>query len=440
MAKEEKPLEYQRRIRDTKRIAQRLNLDYLKRPGVVALLRHRLTWLLVAASLAAGIPLVLGIAGGKKALLSGPVSTPHAIFQDRCEVCHTRAFAGVPDTACKACHDGPPHPAKTIDTARSNEAPRCAQCHVEHRGATMLAAVSNGNCTNCHRDLKSNASGVQLASLHITAFRRNRHPEFAAKALPDARPLKLNHAIHMPAQARTIRGMKLPMQCGDCHRTDPNSPAGDLLPVTFEQDCKSCHARELEFDIYEVLGANSMPAPHLKDPKAIHQFLLDTYGAALAANPSLAQRRLGNDLVAPGNRTAWLARVVKDSETFLFQRKCTYCHEYSGVQEGLPVVKHVNAIRGRYVEQKPQGEPWLRRGEFAHRSHRAVQCESCHTAARASSKTADVLIPAMNSCLPCHGESNVGLDRCSECHLYHNRTLEKENRRSIEQVLSGVSR
>ena len=33
MAKEEKPLEYQRRIRDTKGVAQRLDLNYLKRPG-----------------------------------------------------------------------------------------------------------------------------------------------------------------------------------------------------------------------------------------------------------------------------------------------------------------------------------------------------------------------------------------------------------------------
>ena len=41
MAKEEKPLEYQRRIRDTKGVAQRLDLDYLKRPARLLLQRKR---------------------------------------------------------------------------------------------------------------------------------------------------------------------------------------------------------------------------------------------------------------------------------------------------------------------------------------------------------------------------------------------------------------
>ena len=39
MGKEEnKPLEYQRRLRDTKGVAQRLDLSYLKRPAILALL------------------------------------------------------------------------------------------------------------------------------------------------------------------------------------------------------------------------------------------------------------------------------------------------------------------------------------------------------------------------------------------------------------------
>ena len=43
MAKDDKPLEYQRRFRDTKSVAQRLDLDYLKRPAMLSLLRKRLT-------------------------------------------------------------------------------------------------------------------------------------------------------------------------------------------------------------------------------------------------------------------------------------------------------------------------------------------------------------------------------------------------------------
>ncbi len=437
MAKEEKPLEYQSRERDTKWVAQRQALDYLKRPGVLALLRRRITWGLIAAAVLAGIPIVLGLAGGKQVLLSGPVSPAHALFVNRCEACHARAFARVPDTACEACHDGPAHPAKSIDTVQLRQAPACADCHVEHSGATALVNVTNGNCTSCHRDLKAQGSRLKAAALNTTAFRPQRHPEFSALTRIDSRPIKLNHAIHMPARPVVNRGMKLPLQCVDCHRIDPNSHSGDPLPVTFEQNCRSCHARELEFDVYELLGATAAPSPHTKDPQTIHQFILNTYRKALADDPAIIHRRLGNDVAPETSAAGWLDRVVRDSEGFLFQRKCNFCHEYSGMDQGFPVVRKVNRIRGQYSELNPEGEPWLPRGEFSHRAHRAVDCESCHSKARASTKTPDILIPAMESCLPCHQDASAGLDRCSKCHLYHNKSLEKEIRRPTRQVLSG---
>ena len=58
-----------------------------------------------------------------------------------------------------------------------------------------------------------------------------------------------------------------------------------------------------------------------------------------------------------------------------------------------------------------------------------------HTAARKSAKTEDVLIPAMKSCLQCHGESGTTLDECSMCHLYHNRNLEKESDRRLRNLI-----
>ena len=422
MSKEDKPLEYQRRIRDTKGVAQRLDLGYLTRPRLLALLRGRLTWALVGAAVLVSVPLVMGIGGSRKTVASGPVSAAHALFADRCEACHTQAFGGVPDQACQQCHDGAPHPAKMVDTAKANSTPRCVECHVEHRGKAQLAEVNNGNCTTCHANLTEKAAGVKLKATVVTAFRPEKHPEFSAGSLADARPLRLNHAVHMPAQPKTIRGIKLPMKCSDCHVTDRTSRTGDLLPVTFEQNCKQCHARELEFDVYHVLSPNDAPAPHTKDPKTIHQFIADTYRAALTANPGMARKPLGNDLTPAAN---WLERVVKDSEAYLFGRKCGYCHQMAAPAE----VKKVNRIAGRYAAEKPDGERWFARGEFAHRSHRAVDCESCHTAARASAKTPDVLIPAMQTCLPCHAAGGTGLDRCSLCHQYHNRNLEKDRER-----------
>src|SRR5262245_25440505 len=116
MAQEEKPLEYQRRIRDTKGVAQRLDLGYLKRGSELLELRRHAAWGLAAAAVIASIPLVAGFGGARRMVENGPLSEAHARFENRCEVCHTQSFGGVPDQACADCHDGGPHPAKSIDT------------------------------------------------------------------------------------------------------------------------------------------------------------------------------------------------------------------------------------------------------------------------------------------------------------------------------------
>uniref|UniRef100_Q01YJ1 Uncharacterized protein n=1 Tax=Solibacter usitatus (strain Ellin6076) TaxID=234267 RepID=Q01YJ1_SOLUE len=429
MAKEEnKPLEYQRRLRDTKGVAQRLDLSYLKRPALLALLRKRLAWVLVALAVLASIPLLLGIGGARRVVANGPLSEAHALLEKRCEVCHQETFGGVSDKACVQCHDGAAHPAKLVDTGHATAQLRCVQCHSEHRGKIRLAALSSGNCTSCHADIAAHSTGATVKN--VTAFRQDKHPEFRATTLPDTRPIKLNHAAHMPAVPKTVRGMKLPMKCIDCHVPDRNSPTNQLLPVTFEQNCKNCHSRELEFDVHQVLGA-SIPAPHAKDATAIREFIVATYRKKLAEDPGVVRRPLGNDLTAQPSAAAWLDRVVRDSEQYLFGRKCGYCHQTGGDGQ----VQKVNRIAGRYVETKPEGAAWLERGEFSHRSHRAVECESCHTQARTSSRTGDVLIPAMKSCVQCHGESGTTLDECAACHLYHNRNLEKERDGHLRELI-----
>lgn len=403
MANPERPLEYQRRIRDTRGVAQRLDLNYLNRPALLNVIRSRVTWTLVAIAVAISIPLLTGFGGGRRAVMNGSVSSAHAVFEDKCESCHTNAFGTVPDAACQGCHDAGPHPAKAIATAHATQSPHCADCHLEHQGRVRLAKVAQGNCTACHANLAAHAAGARVKA--VSAFRAGEHPEFATAALRDSRPLKLNHAIHMPAAPKTIRGMKLPMKCTDCHETDRASATGDPLPVTFERNCRSCHARELEFDIYHVLGPDAAPAPHVRDANAIREFV----AAAYHGKPDAA-------------------RLTRDSVAYLFERKCGYCHE-APIPERGAAVAHPGVV-GKY----PNAQPWLRRGEFDHRSHRAAGCETCHKAARASAKTADVLIPKMESCLPCHGEARAELDRCETCHLYHNRALEKD----VERKFGGT--
>jgi hypothetical protein len=431
---EYKPLPYEARILDTKGVAQRLDLDYLKRPSLFRDLRRKLTWIAPVAAAFAIAPFVLGIGKTTRVFSRGPVSQAHAMFENNCAICHTRAFSIVANQACQQCHDGPSHPAKPVDTGKLISEPRCTACHVEHRGAA-LAEVNDGNCTACHSALTEHGTGVKLRATKITAFREGRHPDFPAAGITDTRPLRLNHALHMPAQPKAIRGMKLPLQCVDCHTTSLGSKGGDLEPVTFDKHCRTCHQRELEF-VLPGLPVEARPAPHTKDAPAIRQFIRDTYQKLVEANPSLIGQLLGRDLAAAPNAGAWVAQASARSEEYLFQNKCRYCHEYAGMNGDFPVVKKVNQVRGRYVETRPEGDPWLARGEFSHRAHRAVACESCHTAARSSSKTSDVLIPGIKRCAPCHGAGSARIDRCSECHLYHNKLQERDrDRRPIEQLI-----
>ncbi len=433
MPKEDKPLEYERRILDTKGLAQRIDLSYLGRGNRFRDWRRRLTLLAPLAAAVAAAPFIAGLGGGEKVFSNGPVSRAHTLFAEKCSLCHAKSFSQVADVSCGKCHDGPIHQANAIGS------PRCAECHVEHRDRFLLAEVGDRHCTGCHADLSAHGRNLRLEHTRITAFRPGRHPDFAAAGKLDRRPLRLNHAVHMPAQPKTIRSMKLPMTCSDCHVTDLKSPRGDLHPVVFEQHCRSCHKRELEFDVHQALGASAPPAPHTKDAPKIHEFVLESYQNLLASDPSAAKKPLGRDLTPEPSPAAWLARVVKESERYLFERKCTYCHEYETLGAEFPVVRKVGRIEGQYAEGKAEKQAWVEHAEFSHRAHRALECVACHRAARASSKTSDVLIPRMESCRPCHGDTGTPQDRCVQCHSYHDKSREREkDRRPLDQLAGGL--
>jgi hypothetical protein len=436
---EEKKTPYIRRALGTKDRAQRLDISYQRHLPKFLTAKWTLTAAAIAVACALSIPLLSGLGGSRKLLVNGPISRSHAMFEQNCQSCHEPAFQGVSNTKCQSCHDAPSHPAKSIDTAKLIGEPSCAQCHLEHSGKPFLADVADGNCTTCHANLTAHGEGVKLASVNIRAFRPGKHPEFSSSKLQDLRPLKLNHAAHMPAQTKNVGKIQLPMKCVDCHQTDTKSENGALKPVTFEEHCRSCHKRELEFDIYAVLGESAAPSPHTKDPATIRAAIRETYAKYVTEHPEVLQRPLRNELDTLG-RDAWIERVSKDSERFLFDRKCVYCHEYQGETDGMPVVKLVSPIKGLYNAAAPRSPlpSFFKRGEFAHRDHRPVTCESCHAEARSSKLTADVNIPKMESCTACHGNSGTPLDRCGSCHIYHNRDKETDKeRRSIDEINRG---
>jgi len=431
MSKENQPLPYERRIRETKSLAQRLDLNYIHLKHWLRSWRRTLSIVLPLAALLACLPLILGVGKSETAFVNGPISRSHRIFEQRCDLCHQANFTSVRDQDCKACHDGPSHQAAAL-----NE-PRCASCHGEHQGTLALASLSDRNCTGCHSDLAAHARSPKTKHLRITGFSPGNHPEFSVAARQDARPLKLNHALHLPAAPKTIRGIKLPMKCVDCHQIDLDDPKGGLMTMTFDRHCASCHKRELEFDVYGVLGA-SAPAPHLKDPNAIRDIVRETYTSALRADAAIARKPLRPDVEPPATSQAWLTMAIRDSQEFLFRKKCGYCHQIEGWDDGLPRIAKVNRLRGRFTTAKPEGEPWMPKTVFGHRAHRMVQCASCHAAAKQSRNSSDVLIAGMASCLSCHGKSSSELDNCAQCHLYHDKSKERDqDRKSIDEILSA---
>ncbi|MGH9676388.1 MAG: hypothetical protein ACRD36_04740, partial [Candidatus Acidiferrum sp.] len=202
------------RTRTTKKLAQRIDLNYFKRPTP---LKRAKLWL------SAGLPALalvwvasLGYSRDTRVYSSGRMSEAHAVLEAECAACHVKtagAFsAKASDAACLSCHDGPIHHAGQIRT------PGCAECHTEHRGRVNLVAASNASCAQCHGDLKPSGGGEHFAS-GINNF-DDGHPEFAELRgnARDPGTIKLNHTIHLKPIRRGPNGPNVQLECGDCHR------------------------------------------------------------------------------------------------------------------------------------------------------------------------------------------------------------------------------
>src|SRR5712691_9633446 len=130
------------RTRTTKKLAQRIDLNYFKRPTP---LKRAKFWLSVLLPLLALIWISWhGFAGDHRVYSSGRLSQAHAILEKECFVCHVQkagAFSSeAADSACLGCHDGPAHHAAQTIT------PACASCHSEHGGRINIIAATNQAC------------------------------------------------------------------------------------------------------------------------------------------------------------------------------------------------------------------------------------------------------------------------------------------------------
>ncbi len=374
--------------RTTKFLAQRIDLHYFQLPHPF---RRRLFVLSITVpALALGWLAWHETPWSRQRAFSspGPLSQAHAIFGERCELCHTgtgpRFRVHASDHACLNCHDGPVH------NANQEFTPQCITCHLEHRGPGLVSAGHDATCTQCHRTLRPRTGAPHFQN--VASFRPGQHPEFASKrpGFADPGTIKFSHQIHfdslncdachVPAAQSELpaKDAKLLGAAGTLRPSESMSSARGAYraPIRFADHCAACHADKLEFD-KRILDS----VPH-DTPEVIH-------AAILKAAPA------GGQLVAILEQVLW-----KD--------KCAYCHTMKYVDAQLPQVAS-SAIPVR----------WMLHANFSHAPHSMFVCESCHTNASTSKSEADVLLPSVATCQKCHRPGDAASAACSECHSYH---------------------
>ncbi len=437
-------------MRDPKKLAEYLELDYFRRLRPLRRWRRWANWGILL--FCAGIVAWTFWPGNRTVYQSAPVSSAHTLFHQDCAQCHTEAFqtakrfwpghAGlhaVADEACSICHAGPIHHDTQVHT------PACASCHREHRGRAVLALVEDRHCTVCHAELKR--------SDHKTAGFENvrdfaGHPEFAVLRKKEGDPgrLRFNHQLHLQAEG-VLRpdGQLVQLACQACHQAD--SAGRYMQPLNYEKHCAECHrlgvslngdwkAKSLQ-DAVDAFGRD--PAPHA-EPAIVRAVLRDRLTHFVLRHPQVldpkSKPEAGRSFPGRGPQSVtekewqWVFEHLQSAEASLFKNggKCAYCHgdavNWSGA-DGLP-----------QFDPPQVRERWLGHARFSHDRHRMLNCRECHDA-QASKDTADLLLPSIGSCQQCHNPKAGARSDCAECHKYHGPPTEHDlvRPRSIREIL-----
>jgi hypothetical protein len=411
------------RTRTTKKLAQRIDLNYFKRPHP---LRHWRFVLSMALPLLAVLWLAwYGIRRDHRVYSAGSLSSAHAVLTRQCAACHV-THAGffsekVADQKCLSCHDGSIHHTTQIFT------PTCASCHSDHRGSIRLAATSDASCTQCHAKLTAHGSSVNVVR-NIGSFEGD-HPEFSVLRARrgDAGTIQLNHFRHLQPNLLGPNGSRVQLVCTDCHRAAANSAIRGsaksdqlvsatsrayMAPATYSHTCAPCHSLQFDKRISDAV-------PH-DTPEVIHPFIVTKLQAYIATHPSEVRvardpsRDLPEKPISAAYRlltpAQWVAERAAEAEQLLWRKTCKQCHTLV-VADGaaLPKIAPSN-ITARYMPH----------AKFDHSRHGLVSCESCHAAALASQQSSDLLLPGIATCQSCHHSGTEAAEsRCFECHTYH---------------------
>ncbi len=153
------------RTRTTKKLAQRIDLNYFKRPTPLKRAKFWLSLLLPVLA----IMWISWYAFHKDARVysSGRMSAPHAILEKQCAACHVQKAsvfsAKVQNQACLSCHDGPIHHASQVSTPGLRHLPhRTSRAHKYCRHQRKILHRMPRQSTNHGRGLTLLAAHSQL--------------------------------------------------------------------------------------------------------------------------------------------------------------------------------------------------------------------------------------------------------------------------------------
>ena len=435
--------------RDPKAFTSWFQLDYFRRPRALRrLYRPVLTavLLLTGAAAAAGVAcVVLKPPGARAAFQAAPVSTPHAFFADRCEVCHVEDHAfhtalrllpgnahvsSVSDQACLQCHPAGRHNPQQLLFVNdaTGQSQGCTQCHHEHRGGTALARLPDAACTQCHADLHTR-DGDHRYHATVTRFEVD-HPAFGAwrhdpNGLTDPATVHFSHKTHLDlakklakidpdrAAAKWVavnfkQAQEIETEgCAYCHKTDA---AGRYMqPIRYADHCAACHPLLPQLqpgawpdDVEEAFRRTPLHHPGPCETAAkVRGELLDRFSRLAFANPPAATPPADEELrpfflnrpVPPlDDRQRRTIGQVARAERSLFADDPKDFQPLPGFKDlvdfdvkGGCAFCHTEA--GRSEDNLPLYEPpqlldrWFPHARFDHHAHCMMKCADCHDAA-----------------------------------------------------------
>lgn len=362
----------------------------------------------------------------------GVMSHAHAGIGENCAFCHQTPFVPVRSDACLACHQGiGQHADPRLAPGSDISQQRCETCHHEHKGFTIATRDRQADCVACHGDIDRIAPTTALhnvldfgldhpqfkpALVQDSVLRLTKRFEIGDLHAEDHSNVRFTHATHLKlAKYRVLAGGDA---CGSCHAAEPGGVT--FKPVTFDDNCASCHTLQFE----PLHPEWRMPHGH---PEEVASRIAGYYAqAALAGEhfsapptepffkpgaPPPALPPTGTDMVSYKTAEAMISSIARST--------CGECHVTLPPSVGQPPTAW--RIASVFVPDR-----YMPTTLFSHAAHAMNLCTACH-AAKDSDGGAIALLPGIAVCRTCHAGEAGGTSKiastCVSCHRFHDDRL-----------------